>query len=176
VSIRSFLRVSLGVAAVYGIVLGSAEVWAHFGLRHLPCPGGGPVILVDTTARVLCLCRAGEPEGEFRVSLGSRGVGKRVEGDRKTPLGPYALGTPRASSSFAWFIPVAYPTPEQARQGYTGGAIGVHGPHFALAWLRYATVWFNWTAGCIAVGSRSDAEAIAAWTTTSRAAEIRIVG
>jgi len=147
----------------YVTILVVAHVWAHETVTHRPCPPTGARLLVDTNAHVMCLCRDGRVEGMFRVALGRRGLDKRIEGDGRTPLGAYPLGVARRSGRYAIFIPVGYPTQEQKRSGYIGGDIGIHGPHIGFAWLRHATVWVNWTRGCIAVATAAEAERVAAW-------------
>jgi hypothetical protein len=129
------------------------------------CRAGETAIVVDTTAHRLYLCAAGAAERSFPVALGVNGVDKRRTGDNRTPLGIYALGTPRASGSFHRFVPVAYPTPAQARAGFTGSAIGIHGPPRGLedAARLQALVATDWTAGCIAVATDGDIEAIVGW-------------
>jgi murein L,D-transpeptidase YafK len=94
------------------------------------------------------------------VALGSGGVGKARQGDKRTPLGSYPLGEPRASQKFGTFIPVAYPTPTQRKRGYTGGAVGVHGPPTRVPWIGRL---FDWTAGCVALASRAEIEEVADW-------------
>jgi hypothetical protein len=129
------------------------------------CRAGETAVVVDTTAHRLYLCAGGAADRSFPVALGANGVDKRRTGDNRTPLGVYALGTPRASASFHRFVPVAYPTPAQALAGFTGSAIGIHGPPRGLedaARLR-ALVATDWTAGCIAVATDDDIEAIAHW-------------
>lgn len=129
-----------------------------------PCPTTGTLILVHTDQRRLWQCEDGRAMGEHAVALGSGGVGKTRQGDAKVPLGEYPLGRPRPSSQFRTFIPVGYPTAAQRRRGYTGSAVGVHGP--ARGWetlpsaLNTAT---DWTLGCIAVGSDEQIRDIAAW-------------
>ncbi len=122
-------------------------------------------VVVDTTAHRLYLCARGAAERTFTVALGVNGVDKRRTGDNRTPLGIYPLGTPRASASFHRFVPVAYPTPAQARAGFTGSAIGIHGPPRGLdgAARLQALVATDWTAGCIAVATDDDIEAIVRW-------------
>jgi murein L,D-transpeptidase YafK len=166
---------SLAVLLVlYGVVVVGSAVWAGAGLSRVTCPASGAVVLVDTASRTLCLCNRGEMQGQFRVALGRGGVAKQAEGDGRTPIGAYGLSEARPSSRFGLFLPVGYPTPEQEKLGYTGSAVGVHGPHVAFFWLRHATVWLNWTAGCIAVGTQSDIEAIAEWVHSTGAREIVI--
>jgi L,D-peptidoglycan transpeptidase YkuD (ErfK/YbiS/YcfS/YnhG family) len=129
------------------------------------CRAGETAVVVDTTAHRLYLCGNGAAERSFTVALGANGVDKRRAGDNRTPLGSYALGTPRASASFHRFVPVAYPTPAQSRAGFTGTAIGIHGPPRGLedaARLR-ALVATDWTAGCIAVATNDDIETIVRW-------------
>lgn len=127
-----------------------------------PCAGRATVVLVRTGERRLYACRAGRTEARYRVALGSNGVGKRVQGDWKTPLGAYPLGAPRRSQSYGTFVPVGYPTAAQRRAGFTGDAIGIHGPPRGFPQSGVTTVT-DWTAGCIAVGSDHEVGAIAAF-------------
>ena len=129
------------------------------------CRAGENAVVVDATAHRLYLCAGGVAERSFTVALGANGVDKRRTGDNRTPLGVYALGAPRASASFHRFVPVAYPTPAQARAGFTGSAIGIHGPPRGLegAARLQALVATDWTAGCIAVATDDDIEAIVRW-------------
>jgi hypothetical protein len=127
------------------------------------CPHAQTLLLVDTKAHELKLCEDGVTVSAFRVALGRGGTDKRQEGDNKTPLGRYALGAPRGSARFGVFLPVGYPTKEQSAKGFTGANIGVHGPDRHFAWLGRANLWFDWTAGCVAVGTDQSIQAIAAW-------------
>lgn len=140
----------------------------------LSCPDGAPRVVVDVRARRLSLCEAGKQAAAYPVSLGRGGTGRRRAEDNRTPLGRYGLGAPRASTRYHVFIPVAYPTPAQIREGYSGGDIGIHGPDRRFTWAGSLNTWFNWTAGCIAVGANLEIDEIAAWArrTGARAIEI----
>jgi hypothetical protein len=151
-----------------------------------PCPSPSPsgsscapaetAVVIDTRAHRMHLCLAGKIDRTFAVALGTRGVGKQREGDMRTPLGRYGLGPPRASQSFHIFVPVQYPTPAQVRMGFTGGAIGIHGPPrggTTLAGLASLVVQ-DWTAGCIAVTTDADIEAVAAWVRKLQVKEVRL--
>jgi hypothetical protein len=140
------------------------------------CRAGETGVVVDTAAHRLHLCARGEVEHTYVVSLGTGGVGKRRQGDNRTPIGLYALGAPRASRSFHVFVPVAYPTPEQARLGFTGSAIGIHGPPRGVGGLaRMAMlVRADWTAGCIAVATDDEIDEVAAWVRRHRVAGVRL--
>ncbi len=127
------------------------------------CPASGDAITVLTRKRELWICIDGAPSARYEVSLGQAGLGKRKKGDRRTPLGTYAVGQPRPSAAYGIFIPIAYPTPEQAAQGLTGGDVGIHGPPRKLPEPGYPTTAFDWTLGCVATGSDDDMEAIAAF-------------
>jgi murein L,D-transpeptidase YafK len=142
------------------------------------CRPGETVVVVDTTAHRLYLCEHGAVQASFAVALGVNGVDKRRAGDNRTPLGIYPLGVPRASASFHRFVPVAYPTPAQARAGFTGNAIGIHGPPRGLegAARLQALVATDWTAGCIAVATNDDIEAIVRWLDTRNVRVVRLVG
>jgi hypothetical protein len=172
---RKLGQVVLASIALYAGVVGVGWLWARMDPGCRPCPPTGTLVQVDTGARVLCLCRQGRVEGRFRTALGRGGVSKRTEGDEKTPLGRYSLAPAISSSRFHLFIPVGYPTADQRARGYSGGAIGIHGPHLAFLWLGHATTWANWTQGCIAVGTRGQVEQIAGWVRESGAAEIVLI-
>lgn len=125
------------------------------------CPEAGYVVTVLTRKRELWLCIDGAPAARFDVALGQGGLDKRQKGDRRTPLGTYELGTPRLSGRYGIFIPIVYPTREQAAQGLTGGDVGIHGPPRKLPEPEYPTTAFDWTLGCVATGTDSDIELIA---------------
>ena len=175
VTVRSRIaKIGATLACGYAAILMVSYVWSRRDVSHRPCPGDGAAVLVDSDARVLCLCRDGRPEAVFRVALGRGGVNKASEGDGRTPVGRYDLGTPRPSRRYRVFVPVAYPTTEEKARGLSGSDVGVHGPHLAFAWLRHATVWVDWTRGCIAVGTSREAEQIAAWVRANDGVQIWI--
>lgn len=132
------------------------------------CTDLGTAILIDTKREQLQLCQSGVPVREFGVAIGRGGRDKHSEGDKRTPLGGYELGSVRGSVDFHRFIPVGYPTAIQQAQGYTGAAIGIHGPPRTWKWLGRLTTWVNWTRGCIAVGRDNDIETIEKWVTENR--------
>jgi murein L,D-transpeptidase YafK len=134
-------------------------------------------IVIDTRAHQMHLCRQGENDRTYSVALGIRGVGKQRQGDNRTPLGKYLLAAPRASRDFHTFIHVGYPTPAQARMGFTGSAIGIHGPPRGLqSFAELASlVTRDWTAGCIAVATDEEIEQVAAWVREHGVKEVRLV-
>lgn len=121
------------------------------------------MVYVDKT-RTLAACLSDKVEFAMRVSIGSSGLGKTRSGNRKSPFGTYWLGYPRHSELFGIFIPVGYPNIANIAAGYTGDAIGVHGPMRGVLnchpSLSLAT---NWTAGCIAVSRDSQIIAVSEW-------------
>jgi murein L,D-transpeptidase YafK len=120
-------------------------------------------IVVATTSRTLSLCEDGKVRARYRVAIGSGGVGKTRQGDRRTPIGLYPLGAPRRSNNYGVFVPVGYPTQAQARAGFTGDGVGVHGPPRELASAGVLNVAADWTAGCVAVSSDREIGEIAGW-------------
>lgn len=160
------MRATLSLALLALWLQGAGAARADEGAeREPPCKATPNDVVVDAASRTLFLCRDGEVDRSYRVNLGGGGLGKRKQGDRKTPLGRYRLSPPRESySGFTWFVPIGYPTAEQRRQGYTGGAIGIHGPP---DWLPQAVVdvAFDtpWTDGCIMVRTKAEIDAIRAW-------------
>jgi len=167
-------RVGLSCLVLYPVLLVVAGGWARVGLRSPSCPQAGGVVVVDSAARVLSLCHDGRSDGSFRVALGRAGVGKRQEGDRKTPVGAFTLSAPQASDRFGVFVPVGYPNAVQRQQRFTGSSIGIHGPDRRFVWLGHMTIWIDWTAGCVAVGTPTDIEAIAAWVRRTGTARVEI--
>ena len=172
---RSLARALLVSIAVAGNPLSAAP--AADAAHSTVCALGETAIVVDTTGHRLHLCRDGARAQTFAVALGLNGVDKRRRGDNRTPLGVYGLGTPRASQWFHRFIPVEYPTPAQQRAGYSGSAIGIHGPPrgFEAATRLAALVVTDWTAGCIAVASDDDIERIVGWVNAHRVRAVRLV-
>jgi len=149
------------------VILSLALAWwknpeAHAAPTEL-CTTHETAVVVDVSTRTLRLCERGKTQREFPVALGIGGLGKRQQGDHRTPLGVYPLGTPRPSSQYGTFIPVGYPTPQQIAMGFTGTAVGIHGPPRANANDGPRNTAVDWTWGCIAVGSDPEIQAIAAW-------------
>jgi hypothetical protein len=134
---------------------------ATHGMEGSPCPPSGDTIVVLARSRELFLCAGGSPRAQFAVALGRSGVGKRRRGDGRTPLGTYRLGAPRRSERYGTFIPIAYPTRAQTARGFTGAAVGIHGPPRGMDDSTYPVTALDWTLGCIATGSDIDVDAIA---------------
>ena len=137
-----------------------------------PCGNSEAHVYVRTRAHRLWLCEAGRSAESYRVRLGKGGVGKTREGDGKSPLGTYTLGEPRPSNRYGTFIPIGYPTKEQQAKGYTGSAVGVHGPHWALKWLGQFVNTFDSSDGCFGLAKDAEMAEISAWITRTRAAKI----
>ena len=126
-----------------------------------PCSRYDTAVVVDVHVRSLWLCELGATQAHYPVALGRGGTGKRTRGDRKTPLGSYALGEPRLSDRFGVFIPISYPTAAQRRRGFTGGEIGIHGPQRRFEWAGSWNTYVDWTDGCIALGTLDEAIEVA---------------
>ena len=139
-----------------------------------PCRGLGVAVVVRTAEHALLLCEGDAQHARYAVALGAGGVGKRREGDWRTPLGAYPLGAPRPSKSYGTFVPVGYPTAEQTHLGFTGGAIGIHGPPRAFVAMGRLNTTTDWTAGCIAVGSDAEVQAIADWVRARPGSRVHI--
>ncbi len=122
----------------------------------------------------MVLCEKGKPKAEYKVALGSGGIGKERQGDAKTPLGVYPLTPGRYSASFHTFILLGYPTKEQRAKGMTGSDVGVHGPARGTELLGEVNVATDWTLGCIAVASDAEIDFIAAWMKKAKCTSIRL--
>ena len=129
-------------------------------------------LLVDTSRHLLFICQNGKELRRFKVSLGRGGINKTRQGDGKTPLGNYFLGNPRPSPRFGTFIPIGYPTRRELEEGYSGGDVGVHGP--SKIYTSFENIDFDWTLGCIAVGSGHEISEIAKWVRQHQGSRIFI--
>jgi murein L,D-transpeptidase YafK len=138
-----------------------------------PCPSD-TAIVISTAAHRMTLCEGGHAIHEYRVAIGGGGIGKQREGDRKTPLGSYSLATPRESVNFHQFIEIGYPTAEQRDRGFTGSAVGIHGPSRKHAWLGRLRNYVDWTDGCVAVSSDDAIDEVAAWAARAKPARVII--
>lgn len=137
-----------------------------------PCSDSDPHLVVETAEHQLWLCQNGRPSMTYGIRLGTGGVGKTKEGDGKVPLGEYSLGRPRPSSKYGTFIEIGYPTDEQRGKGYTGSAVGVHGPDRRLLWLGRANNWFDTTDGCVGLATDPEMQRLSEWVTSSGARRI----
>lgn len=132
-------------------------------------------INVNTSKRILNICKHGTVIKTFNVALGFKGVGKKQAGDNKTPIGLYGLAYPRKSNQFKVFIPILYPTSKQLAAGYTGRDVGIHGP-------AQSSTGFNWlsnlpysTRGCIAVGKNNYIEYVANYVKANPGTKVMII-
>jgi murein L,D-transpeptidase YafK len=139
-----------------------------------PCKGNCVSLVVAAGPHKLWLCKDDKIVKEFKIALGRGGVDKRKKGDDKTPIGEYPLGTPQPSHKFGIFIPIGYPTDEQRAKGFTGSDIGIHGPSRIFKWLGRITTWFDWTQGCIAVGTDYDIAEITRWIKEQKVSKVII--
>jgi hypothetical protein len=156
----------LGLPACQSIIMDEAfqQMKNHpIRISRGPCDGLRSVLVVETGSRSMLLCEGRKVFKKYSVSIGRGGVEKRKQGDKKTPIGEYALGSPRLSRKFGIFIPVEYPTNEQRLNGFSGGAIGIHGPKRDFRWMGDISTLINWTSGCIAVGTDAEIAEVSQW-------------
>ena len=78
------------------------------------------------------------------------------------------------SAKYGLFIPIGYPTAEQRAQGFTGSAVGIHGPNRGLRWLGKLNNLLDTTDGCIGVATDPEMAVIADWVRQKRATTIVI--
>lgn len=142
--------------------------------RQNPCENKGTSLVYKIQEGALFVCESSENKGGYVMATGSRGFGKTQQGDRKTPVGKYALGEPRASAEFGIFIPVAYPNASDLKKGFTGGDIGIHGPKRFLVCGGAINLMVDWTAGCLAVASDNQILELAEWVQKNPAATLTI--
>ena len=165
------LKIALLASVSFALIIGGVSL----ACERNECEGSGTSILIDSDDSKLFLCKSGKEVGNFRVSFGRGGFGKTKQGDKKTPLGAYSLGNPRPSGSgFKTFIPVGYPTKSQRAKGYTGGAIGIHGPAREFKFLGPINSTVDWTQGCIAVATDNEIDVISSWVSENSVSRVVI--
>jgi len=120
-------------------------------------------LAVTSVERRLSLCHERREIKSFKVRLAKNGPGKLRAGDARLPLGTYKLGVPRDSEKYGLFIPIGYPTARQAAAGYTGNAIGVHGPPRATRWLGFLVDGLVKTQGCVGLATDGQMRQVAAF-------------
>lgn len=158
---------------IFYILFIVCSFFSHSAFSNLSCIISQG-LQIQTKNRKLMICEHGKIVESYKIAIGRGGIGKFSAGDNKTPIGIYNLGQPRQSPQFGTFVPIHYPTKEQKLRGYTGHAIGIHGPHRRFSWLKNLNVWFNWTQGCIAVSDDSEIKSIAQWIKKHPQAKILI--
>lgn len=127
------------------------------------CDGRSKEIVYLASIKSLVGCLSQKIEWANRTMIGSKGLGKRKSGDRKTPVGTYWLGYPRKSRQFGIFIPVGYPNESDIARGYTGNAIGIHGPIRPFMCLPALSLKGDWTAGCLAFARDTQIIEVSDW-------------
>ena len=94
------------------------------------------IIVVDTSQSRLLLYRNNNGRAvlidDFYASIGKNGVNKRIEGDKKTPLGVYFVSRYLEQNTLPDFyghgaFPINYPNSWDKFQGRTGSGIWLHG-------------------------------------------------
>jgi murein L,D-transpeptidase YafK len=127
------------------------------------CEGSAPHVQIVASEHTLALCEGAQVQGVYRIRLGKNGVGKRAEGDGKTPNGRYDLQAPRKSARFGTFVPIDYPNVHERALGYTGSAVGVHGPYGPVRFVGRWVNLFDSTDGCFGLATDREMDELAAW-------------
>ena len=168
----------ISIAAI--VLAGTCGVASALGTRtraldpERMCAAADLRVVVDVGRHALALCEKEKVVGMFDVRLGRGGIGKTQEGDGKTPVGTYVLGEPRPSRRFGTFIPIGFPTEDQKKKGYSGSAVGVHGPPRWAKWLGSLVNTFDLSDGCVGVARDSEIEEIAKWVSTESVRTIEL--
>ena len=127
--------------------------------------------------RRLLLYRDGRELGSYRVSLGLRPTGHKVqEGDFRTPEGSYYLTRRNPESEFFLSIQVSYPDADDVtaarKSGVSpGGLIMIHGLPNIMKYSRERYLSTDWTDGCIAL---SNEDMLEVWLLTQPDTPIEI--
>jgi murein L,D-transpeptidase YafK len=138
-------------------ILAALAMYAHWPRTGLPEGVTADRVVVLKSERRLQLYRGEQLLMEYRVSLGFNPVGtKEIEGDGKTPEGPYFIDKRNPKSQYHLSLHISYPTAKQVAQASAwgvnpGGLIMIHGLPNGLGAMGRLHLLTDWTAGCIAV-------------------------
>jgi len=146
---RNIMRIVL--LCIVGTLMWSGLEYASASLARVD------KVVVIKGKRLLILMKDGELFKTYRVSLGKRPEGHKIEsGDQRTPEGRYILDSKNPKSKYHLAIHISYPNEldtinAQKRGVSPGGGIMIHGlpqhaPHF-----KEINGYADWTNGCIAV-------------------------
>ncbi|SBW04030.1 conserved exported hypothetical protein [uncultured delta proteobacterium] len=114
-------------------------------------------LVVEKKARRMTAWSKGEKLREYRIALGPNSEGpKRVQGDKKTPEGVYAVDGKNPNSRFYKNLGVSYPNAQDRKNAAAlgkspGGDIKIHGLGPKFRRLGKHQWRYDWTLGCIAV-------------------------
>jgi murein L,D-transpeptidase YafK len=171
--IRTMLvLIGAGIALVCGTYLYAHHVWN-------PLPTGITIdrIVVNKSARKLCVLANGKTLKSYRVALGRNPVAaKEQEGDNKTPEGIYSVDGRNPQSNFHLALHISYPSDQDkaraAERGVNAGFdIMIHGIQNGRGWIGAFHRLHDWTAGCIAV---TDEEIEELWRVTPEGTTVEI--
>lgn len=141
--------------------LETGQAWNYRANQCQPTPLG-PVdtIRVDKSAHLMSVYRRGQLVREFRVALGTGGLGpKERQGDGRVPEGRYRVIAHNPNSAYHLSLRIDYPTAAQLAEARRagidpGGDIMIHGLPNGRGSVGSRHTQFDWTDGCIAVTNR----------------------
>ena len=132
-------------------------IWANYPIEQLHDSTKIDRIVVEKKDRKMTLYHNGRILKSYDISLGRSPIGaKEKEGDKKTPEGIYNIIEHFEPSAFHRSLRISYPSKidiqRAEKEGVSAGAdIMIHGMRNGLGIVGKMHLWFDWTAGCIAV-------------------------
>lgn len=173
-------RVFANLLLVALLALAAVVIWDRYRappeVPLAPLEGRIDRILIEKGARRLTVFRDGKALRDYRIALGFAAEGdKQRQGDGRTPEGHFRINRRNPESAYHLSLGIDYPQADDVARaqvgGYApGGDIFIHGQ--PNGYDAFATLRYDWTAGCIAV---SNAEIEELWRVTAigTAVEIR---
>ena len=132
-------------------------VWANYPIEQLPDSARADRIVVEKKDRKMTIYQNKTILRSYKISLGQSPSGaKEKEGDKKTPEGIYSIIEHFEPSAFHRSLRISYPSKSDIqraeKEGVSAGSdIMIHGMRNGLGIVGRMHLWFDWTAGCIAV-------------------------
>lgn len=139
------------------VLLCSGAVYNFFPEDELPKNNKIDKLIVIKHERIMEAYSHGKLLKTYSISLGKNPIGdKKFQGDYRTPEGEYIINDKNPKSGFHKNLGISYPNTrdisEARSKGFDpGGDIKIHGHKNGIGFIGKFHLFFDWTAGCIAV-------------------------
>ena len=123
-------------------------------------------VLIEKKAHRLSLYSGDVKIKSYKIAIGRGGIARKTrKGDKLTPEGNYRIDGRKSESGYHLALHISYPNKKDVALANAsgvdpGGDIMIHGIKNGFGWIGRFHIFYDWTAGCIAL---SDAEIEEIW-------------
>lgn len=154
---KKSIKIPLFIFIPVFLVVGGIALFSATDKNPLPPGTVADKVLIEKKERRLTLLSNGKSLKVYKVALGRKPEGKKLEeGDKRTPEGTYIIDRRKERSGYHRALHISYPNPDdiaqaKARSASPGGDIMIHGLPNGIGFVGKFHVKRDWTLGCIAV-------------------------